>query len=213
MLLAISILTTAILFGSLPLYGTDSATVSYRASESELMPGDSFTVTASLDSAADIKSIRINAVYDDTVFELVSAQWLLTGAAIAYADSMPALAAFSKNTTAQGDIFSCSFRVKDDAAAGNAEISLDVAIKTKPDGVETELPCTVQNGITLRIGPFSDVLYGDINGDGTVDVKDLTRLMKYFAGENVTVTESDLTGDGKSNAKDLARLMKIISST
>ena len=27
----------------------------------------------------------------------------------------------------------------------------------------------------------------DINGDGTVNNKDLTRLMKYLAGENVTI--------------------------
>lgn len=27
----------------------------------------------------------------------------------------------------------------------------------------------------------------DVNGDGTVNNKDLTRLMKYLAGENVTI--------------------------
>ncbi len=54
---------------------------------------------------------------------------------------------------------------------------------------------------------------GDINGDGTVNNKDLTRLMKYLAGEEVeTVTVClDTNGDSNINNKDLTRLMKYIS--
>ena len=51
---------------------------------------------------------------------------------------------------------------------------------------------------------------GDINGDGSVNNKDLTRLMKYLAGEDVTFNEAalDVNGDGNVNNKDLTRLMK-----
>ncbi len=51
---------------------------------------------------------------------------------------------------------------------------------------------------------------GDINGDGKVNNKDLNRLMKYLAGENVETVEAalDVNGDGKVNNKDLNRLMK-----
>ena len=54
---------------------------------------------------------------------------------------------------------------------------------------------------------------GDINGDGIVNNKDLTRLMKYLAGENVTVVEAalDINGDGVVNNKDLTRLMKYLA--
>ena len=54
---------------------------------------------------------------------------------------------------------------------------------------------------------------GDINGDGIVNNKDLTRLMKYLAGENVTVVEAalDINGDGIVNNKDLTRLMKYLA--
>lgn len=54
---------------------------------------------------------------------------------------------------------------------------------------------------------------GDINGDGKVNNKDLTRLMKYLAGEEVTVAEAalDVNGDGKVNNKDLTRLMKYLA--
>ena len=58
-----------------------------------------------------------------------------------------------------------------------------------------------------------EYLPGDINGDGVVNNKDLTRLMKYLAGEDVYVVETalDTTGDGICNNKDLTRLMKYLA--
>lgn len=54
---------------------------------------------------------------------------------------------------------------------------------------------------------------GDINGDGVVNTKDLTRLMKYLSGKEVDVVSeaADVNGDGAVNGKDLTRLMKYIS--
>lgn len=60
----------------------------------------------------------------------------------------------------------------------------------------------------LHVGESS----GDINGDGKVNSKDLTRLMKHIAGEKVELSGSaDINGDGKVNSKDLTRLMKNIA--
>ena len=54
---------------------------------------------------------------------------------------------------------------------------------------------------------------GDINGDNIVNNKDLTRLMKYLAGEDVEVAELalDINGDSTVNNKDLTRLMKYLA--
>ena len=51
---------------------------------------------------------------------------------------------------------------------------------------------------------------GDINGDGRVTNADLTRLMKYIAGDDVKVNKAclDVNGDGKVDNRDLSRLMK-----
>ena len=53
-----------------------------------------------------------------------------------------------------------------------------------------------------------------INSDGVVNSKDLTRLMKYLAGEEVEINADaiDVNGDGSVNSKDLTRLMKNIAS-
>ncbi len=57
-----------------------------------------------------------------------------------------------------------------------------------------------------------DTKLGDINGDGMVNSKDLTRLMKLISGEKVEVFGTpDINGDEAVNSKDLTRLMKIIS--
>lgn len=65
--------------------------------------------------------------------------------------------------------------------------------------------------IPICIYAGENPVYGDVNGDGTVNSKDLTRLMKYVAGENIEIYGGDINGDGTVNAKDLTRLMKYIS--
>lgn len=54
---------------------------------------------------------------------------------------------------------------------------------------------------------------GDINGDGNVNTKDLTRLLKFVSGEDVEVVAItlDTNGDGNVNTKDLSRLMGHLS--
>ena len=55
---------------------------------------------------------------------------------------------------------------------------------------------------------------GDINDDGIVNNKDLTRLFQYLSNWEVEVDEAalDITGDGAVNNKDLIRLFKYLSS-
>ena len=51
---------------------------------------------------------------------------------------------------------------------------------------------------------------GDVNGDGVVDGRDLLRLAKYMAGQDVTIDEkaADLNGDGNVDGRDVLRLAK-----
>lgn len=58
-----------------------------------------------------------------------------------------------------------------------------------------------------------ETLFGDVNGDGKVNQKDLLRLAKHFAGYDETINEaaSDVNADGAVTQKDLLRLAKFFS--
>ncbi|MBR4910107.1 MAG: dockerin type I repeat-containing protein, partial [Clostridia bacterium] len=60
---------------------------------------------------------------------------------------------------------------------------------------------------------YSSHTAGDINGDGAVNNKDLTRLFQYLSDWDVEVDESalDVNGDGSVNNKDLTRLFQYLS--
>ena len=58
------------------------------------------------------------------------------------------------------------------------------------------------------------VTNGDINGDGTVDAKDVTVLRRYLAGWSVDIqlSAADMNGDGEVNAKDVTVLRRQLAS-
>ena len=56
-------------------------------------------------------------------------------------------------------------------------------------------------------------LPGDINGDGSVNNKDVTRLFQYLSGWDIEVVEAtlDVNADGSVNNKDVTRLFQYLS--
>ena len=55
---------------------------------------------------------------------------------------------------------------------------------------------------------------GDVNGDGKVNARDVTAIMKSLAGGDMVDHElADVNGDGKVNARDVTELMKKVSKT
>ena len=61
--------------------------------------------------------------------------------------------------------------------------------------------------------PDDPVTAGDVNGDGTVNAKDASALLKRLAGWNIKINEdaADTTADKVVNAKDAAQLMKYLA--
>ena len=66
---------------------------------------------------------------------------------------------------------------------------------------------------TYTLTVLSGAKAGDVNNDGKVNNKDLTRLFQYLSDWPVEVNEAtlDVNGDGKINNKDLTRLFQYLS--
>lgn len=119
---------------------------------------------------------------------------------------------FNGTADSEGDwIFATlTFAVSDSAEGGS---SAGVSVTYNPDDVyditETNIPFAIVNGSVEII----DYLPGDINGDGVVNNKDVTRLFQYLSDWDVSVNEAalDVNGDGTVNNKDLTRLFQYLS--
>ena len=113
------------------------------------------------------------------------------------------------DTDYNGTILTLTFTVAADAQEGD----IPVAVTYQPGDIANLNEEDVS--FLLVPGEISVRAYqpGDINGDNKVNNKDLTRLMKYLAGDAVTVSSDalDVNGDGKVNNKDLTRLMKYLA--
>lgn len=57
-----------------------------------------------------------------------------------------------------------------------------------------------------------DILLGDVNGDGDVTIRDVTTMISYVLGGNVTIVtgNADLSGDGDITIADVTRLIRLV---
>lgn len=83
------------------------------------------------------------------------------------------------------------------------------------DGLKKEVcsVCGYETGNTEVLNKLENHKPGDINDDGVVNNKDLTRLFQKLSGLNVKVNDAalDVNGDGKENNKDITTLFKYLS--
>ncbi len=103
-----------------------------------------------------------------------------------------------------------TFTVAPDAVVGNtAKISLTYDENDIYDISETNIEFFVVGGEFAIL----DYVPGDMNGDNTVNNKDISRMFQYLSGWDIEVNEKalDINGDGIVNNKDLTRLFQYMS--
>ena len=183
------------------------------------MIGQTVSVNISLKNNPGITSMRINVAYDSAVLRLTGVEYniamggqsvlpenieMLDGTLILYwTDGF--------QDFVSDDVFATlTFEVSPDAVA-NTTTSISVTYDTEDiyDADEENVLFVTEDGIIT----FIDYIPGDINGDGVVNTKDTTRLMRYLAGWDVEVNEAalDVNGDDIVNTKDTTRLMRYLA--
>ena len=104
-----------------------------------------------------------------------------------------------------GNWFTVTFTVKGDSQ-GTAAFALNSIKASLVGGTPAE---TEANGCEIAVNGFH---MGDVNDDGGVDIRDLIRLKKYFAGtvgaNMIRPDKADMDGSGVVDAPDLTLLRK-----
>ena len=115
------------------------------------------------------------------------------------------------NVTTDGVIAILKFKVKDGVTAAETDITITYDADDVFNADEENVALRVIPG-TVKIDSY---LPGDINGDGIVNNKDVTRLMRHIKYQDVEVVKAalDVNGDGIVNNKDVTRLMRYIKYT
>lgn len=83
-----------------------------------------------------------------------------------------------------------------------------ITITSKDGNASKEIKVTVKDSDVANI----DIKLGDINCDGKINMTDIVRLRKYFAGietlNEQSIKNADINKDGKQNMTDLIKLRK-----
>ena len=117
------------------------------------------------------------------------------------------------DVTDNGNLFVVKFKINSNVATGTYSIDIDSS-KSMLANIKLE---DVMFNVTSGIVTISDTLKGDVNGDGTVNGKDVVLLRQYIAGwpsANLTTEQlnaSDVTGDEATNGKDVVKIRQYIA--
>jgi len=85
------------------------------------------------------------------------------------------------------------------------------------DKVGTGSKINIYSGSTL-LGTYTNILKGDNNGDGNIDISDLTRVYKHYRNKTIMTEDyyieaSDINSDGNIDISDLTMIYKAYRKT
>ena len=174
--------------------------------------GDTVTLELLLQNNPGVMGLIITLEYDKTVLTLESVE---NGTLLKDLDQGVNLSwSADENCVEDGVLCTLTFRVAEDAPTGNYQIRAKFREASNED----------LEDVAFEIVPGQlevvDYLYGDANGDGVVNGKDMLLLRKYMANydydtDTSTVTVfagADANGDGVVNGKDMLLMRKYMAN-
>ena len=183
------------------------------AESKQAKPGDTVKVVLDLANNPGVAYLRLTVKYDTAALTLKTVE---NGSIISDLDQGVNLVwSADSNSTANGTLVTLTFEVKEDAAFG--DYTVDLVLRECYNETYNSLPLYTVDGV---IEVVKATVYGDVNGDETVDGKDVLILRKYMSNYNddtqtstVTVSDgADANGDGKIDGRDLLLLRKYMAN-
>ena len=113
-------------------------------------------------------------------------------------------------TGTNGAILNAVLAVDKNIVDGYYEGRISNIVFTKTDGKQLKL-ADARFGIAI-----TNMIMGDANGDGEVNVSDIVEIVNYIMGKpsaNFVLAAADLNGDGEINVTDIVKVVSIIMST
>ncbi len=154
-------------------------------------------------------AVNINYVPGYNVSGVITSEDIkadIAGSKLILTNSADRTVTYTVDVQAADSVFTYAFT---DVISGTYILSVD-SKKVEADDIVITI---TDNDIIRNIEVKSSYIPGDINDDGKVNNKDLTRLFQYLSDWDVTVNSLalDVNGDGKVNNKDLTRLFQYLS--
>lgn len=183
------------------------------AESKQAKPGDTVKVVLDLANNPGVAYLRLTVKYDTAALTLKTVE---NGSIISDLDQGVNLVwSADSNSSANGTLVTLTFEVKENAAVG--DYTVDLVLRECYDETYNSVPLYTVDGV---IEVVNATVYGDVNGDETVDGKDVLILRKYMSNYNddtqtstVTVSEgADANGDGKIDGRDLLLLRKYMAN-
>jgi len=113
-------------------------------------------------------------------------------------------------TGTSGAILNVALTIGESVNEGSYEATISNIVVTKTDGTQLKLSDAKFNIVV------TNVIKGDANGDGEVNVSDIVEIVNYIMNkpsDKFVFAAADLNGDGEVNVTDIVKVVSIIMSS